>query len=300
MSDNVSTIAARHLGNAGSYENSEKVRPELLVKVPRSLSREESKIKLPEGTNGVDIWNCYEFSCLKNNGFPVTSQLKVVYDSSSEFIVESKSLKLYLHSYNFVSLGETNEEALIESKILIEEHLSDLLEVDVKVGVLTDESPIATIFDPQIFDCEFYNLDTQKLSSTPHTEKKHDIEILKSKSQNKKHSLFKTDSMRSNCRVTHQPDWATAYIIMDGPEVDPESLLRYIVSLRREDHFHEEAAELLFSDLYKKFNPDTLEVLCLYTRRGGIDINPYRYINKSSLDEEFRDVEKRGMRNNRQ
>jgi len=90
-------------------------------------------------------------------------------------------------------------------------------------------------------------------------------------------NLWRSAVLRSNCRVTNQPDWGDVYIAIKGEKtVTPESLLQYIVSMRKENHFHEEICECIYKRLYDLVNPDELFVACLYTRRGGIDINPLR------------------------
>jgi 7-cyano-7-deazaguanine reductase len=101
---------------------------------------------------------------------------------------------------------------------------------------------------------------------------------------------FRTSVLRSNCRITSQPDWGDVYIKMVGESTpSPESMLKYIVSMRKENHFHEEICECIYKRLYDKFSPTDLIVACFYTRRGGIDINPIRYSSKEFFLEEFPD-----------
>ena len=101
-----------------------------------------------------------------------------------------------------------------------------------------------------------------------------------------------TDLLRSNCRVTNQPDWGDIYVYMKGKQViTPESFAKYIVSHRKVSHFHEEICEMVYKHLWDKCNPDELMVTCLYTRRGGIDINPVRASHEHLLEQEFIDVQ---------
>ena len=308
MNTKITEIAAQHLGNAGSYSRSEKIDNNLLVAIPRSLSRKESDITVTD-FRGYDVWNAYEFSVLRNNGFPVIARLKIVYSSDSEFIVESKSLKLYLHTFNYEKLGRDAGECMRKAVCIIQSHLSELLKTPVVVSYFTGEGEETPAFN----DEEFADLDKYIDTFEPdnHSDNKHCKSILQIVPEGMLYVVpdfsecgvhsFKSNSLKSNCRVTHQPDWATIYIkICSTKNIDAESILRYIVSLRNEDHFHEEACELVFNDLYLAYNPVHLFVGCLYTRRGGIDINPIRYIGTDYAKESLQNPSCRIKRTFRQ
>ena len=298
--ENVVGLANRHLGNtATGYSHYDEIDETLLVQIPRSLSRDESGITFVN-FYGYDVWHCYEFSVLRNDGFPVNAILKVVYTSSSQYLVESKSLKLYLHSYNFVPMGSTNEAALEKSVERIKQDLERVLHVDVKVGSFMrsklDSTERHTAIKNDIVE-KSLDLDGQGMRTNYGEGTSFDPDAantlvpLKSTSISTGSSqLFSTSSMRSNCRVTNQPDWATAFIKYQGKKaINPDSLMKYILSMRKENHFHEEACELLYNTIYHDFKPSELSMVCFYTRRGGIDINPVRYIgtNKDICSESF-------------
>lgn len=286
----IEKIASVHLGKAGDgsvvkpYVTPDTIDPSLLVPIPRRLNREQYQINdsdLP--FVGFDTWNCYEISFLLDNGFPVNCAAKIVYMARSEFIVESKSLKLYLNSFNMHRFGRTIDEALDAAQKRITNDLENALETVVSVHLFlanSDAQPSRPI-SGGFFPLESI-LDVSKLEFNDYNESP---DILKETSTDfafKIHSV----SLRSNCRVTNQPDWGDVYIHMDS-RVAPthQSMLQYIVSMRKENHFHEEICECIYKRLYDKFKPKHLFVACLYTRRGGIDINPVRASSSYLLSE---------------
>ena len=278
---NVEDYASVHLGKAGDgtvvnpYVTPDDVDPSLLVGVPRILNRTQYNINEKElPFVGVDAWNAYEFSTLLSNGFPVSGWLKFCYAASSPNIVESKSVKLYLNSYNMAKLID-NISDLYVIMDMIEHDLSNVVGADVTVGIAVD----GDIVNADPFRGVFYALedlcDVESMQFTEFNESSDILEVVPAP----KNILqsFRSSSLRSNCRVTNQPDWGDVYIKITGPNtVTPESLLKYIVSMRRENHFHEEICECIYKRLYDLLKPVDLFVSCLYTRRGGIDINPTR------------------------
>ena len=288
MTKSIEEIASVHLGKAGDgtvvkpYVTPNTVDKSLLVAIPRSLNRTQYKISednLP--FVGFDSWNAYEISFLTNNGYPVNCIAKIVYPANSKCIVESKSLKLYLNSYNMERLGSTSTNAIFVARNRIEDDLRKALDTEVIVylhDVRDRDSyydtiiPVEGTFElledniPDIESIEFHGLneDSTVLRVAPYTNHK-DMHVW-------------TPALRSNCRVTNQPDWGDVYIYMRRNEALPSyaSLLKYIVSMRRENHFHEEICECIYKRLMDAFNPVEIFVACLYTRRGGIDINPVR------------------------
>lgn len=261
--------------------------PEVLFRVPRSENREQYDIKedsLP--FIGYDIWNCYEISFLTRRGLPINRVLKIKYSSSSEYIVESKSLKLYLNSFNmhefpFNKIEDCSQEFLS----LVESDLSKLLETEVYVE-LFDES--ASSYKEEI--SEFPNLfehveATSDVELVTFSHFKEAPELLQGELHSKRRVYkIQSDLLRSNCRVTHQPDWGNIYIYIESQyAINMSSLLQYIVSFRKENHFHEEVVEMIYKRLWDKFSPSQLLVAAKYTRRGGIDINPIRVSNSDLL-----------------
>ncbi|MBN1926206.1 MAG: NADPH-dependent 7-cyano-7-deazaguanine reductase QueF [Prolixibacteraceae bacterium] len=262
---------AIHLGKSSSYPK--KYDPSVLVAVPRYLNREHLEIKendLP--FSGVDVWHAYEFSFLTKNGLPVVGILKLIYPATSQYLVESKSLKLYLNSFNMERFGFDPEEGISEVSGIIAADLSKLLLCDVRIKVFDhtckenatgfeEYTIIEDSLSTENLLCNVYNENPELLAETGMPD-----EI-----------KWGSHLLRSNCKITFQPDWGSVYLHMKGQKLPaPESFLRYIVSLRNENHFHEEICETIFKRLSDRFQPDYLLVTCLYTRRGGVDICPVR------------------------
>jgi len=296
MSNSVVEIASKHLGQTVSaysdlYDKS------LLVKVPRYLNREAYDIdadSLP--FVGVDVWNCYEVSAITKKGRPVSGVLKISCPADSEYHVESKSIKLYLNSLNMNPFGDNKRECIAIIETTVEKDLSELLECDVTCKLHTsgwldlDGSKSWLGFNDYTTIDDIVDFDNVEFKSY-----KSDASQLEGYSDPEKGSItckLHSDMLRSNCRVTNQPDWGDVYIHMTGKEiVTPESLGKYIVSHRKVSHFHEEICEMIYKHLLDRFNPEELVVTCLYTRRGGLDINPIRANKKELIDSRFINVE---------
>lgn len=291
MSDNQKTLnelVSVHLGKAGDgtvvkpYVTPDDVDPSLLVAVPRQLNRTAYDLhdeSLP--FVGNDAWNAYEFSTLLKNGFPVSGWLKFTYPSDTPNIVESKSVKLYLNSYNMARLMETQDELwMIEDKVSrdLSKAVGGDVWVQIAVGHVTEVNPIIGDF----VSLESY-CNVEKMSFDKYNESADILEVVPSIGRFER---WRSHSLRSNCRVTNQPDWGDVYIHIKGDKaVTPESLLQYIVSMRKENHFHEEICECIYKRLHDLLAPEELLVACLYTRRGGIDINPVRASSNNVLQD---------------
>jgi 7-cyano-7-deazaguanine reductase len=267
----------KHLGKGSeSYEISDKVNPELLVGEPRLTNRESSDIK--SNFVGFDIWNAYEFSFLNDRKVPVNTVLKIQYDSNSKTIVESKSLKLYLNTFNFVSFDNTYRAA-----VQVKNDLERIVGTKVSVDCWYSE------FNEKPRQSEFFHF--RELRAPEYFEyipsEGEDRSLLDFKGFVPSNDVMKyhSDLLRSNCKITHQPDWGDLYLYMRADEYPSESsLINYILSFRRENHFHEECCEMIYDRLYRLYDPKELFVACCYTRRGGIDINPVRCSNWTLLD----------------
>lgn len=241
---------------------------------------------------GYDTWNCWEASCLTNNGFPVVGIVKIVYSSSSQYHVESKSLKLYLNSFNMTRLGKTVENCIKEYQRRVAADLSSLLETDVKCKFFVENyssnnnmKPLFQIYDKTYNENCYENLENYHFINeelTTYNENPDLLEGIVTPGVTRVEKLH-SGLLKSNCKVTHAPDWGDVFIhIKSNYSINKASLLKYIISFRGENHFHEEITETMYKRLYDKFNPLELMVCCLYTRRGGIDINPIR-ANKALL-----------------
>jgi 7-cyano-7-deazaguanine reductase len=253
--------------NPEKYDNS------LLFRVPRSTNR--AKYGITDNSlmfSGFDVWNCYEFSYLSKNGLPVQRVLKIIYSAENQYIVESKSLKLYLNSFNFETF--TDENFL---KALIVNDLQNLLETKVDVCIFDStvktENPFSDIKD-DLLDLINKN-DLQNADFKHYTEQP---ELLQGTKTDLPYSYsFHSDLLRSACPVTNQPDFGNLFVkISTNYIIDFLTVAQYLVSFRKENHFHEEIVEMIFKRFSDRFQPAKLLVSAMYTRRGGIDINPVR------------------------
>lgn len=273
MADITEQIAAKHLGKKSTGSNF--YDPSLLVAVPRSANREQYYIKndaLPFA--GYDVWHGYEFSTLTENGIPITRVLKLKYNCNNDYLIESKSLKLYLNSFNMSKFGKTINESLEICKNRIKKDLSEKLETCVEVEFLNNHSERCEIFSEFKNIMDFVDETLLKVENF-----KESPDLLKISESTEKEYFLKFDSLRSNCRVTHQPDFGDAFIYYKSKKhVLENSLVQYLSSFRSEYHFHEECCEMIFKRLQDILNEeDELFVGALYTRRGGIDICPVRW-----------------------
>lgn len=285
MSDTTNQIASTLLGKKVSY--SDEYNPSLLVAVPRSENRKQYNIQndsLP--FEGWDVWHAYEFSSMSENGVPVTRLMKLKYNCTSEFIIESKSLKLYLNSFNMTRYGKSIKECLEICKNIIEKDLSEKLQTDVTVNFIEENAERVQIFN------DFNNLmdyiDESTLKIEKFKESPELIEVEQSKKTEGHFLMF--DSLRSNCRVTHQPDFGDVFIYYKSSKhIKENSLVKYLSSFRSEYHFHEECCEMIYKRLYDLLDrDDELFVCALYTRRGGIDICPSRRSKNCNIVDVFK------------
>lgn len=265
-----STLLGKKIDGFSQYN------PSVLVPVPR----EENRLRYDIDENnlpfeGYDIWHSYEFSALTEKGLPVTRVLKLRYSCQSPCIIESKSLKLYLNSFNMSKFGKDIDDCLSLCKELITKDLSKVLQTTVIAEFLPPDVKPVEIFvgyDNLTNLSDISNVEFSEYKEAPYVLQTVQIDNIT------EHFLM-FDSLRSNCRVTHQPDFGEAYIYYKSKKVfDYSSLLKYLVSFRAEYHFHEECCEMIYKRLYDLLDEgDELLVAALYTRRGGIDISPVRY-----------------------
>ena len=273
MKNQTDKIASTHLGKKVS--GSETYDPNLIVAIPRIENRRQYNIEnnnLP--FKGFDIWHAYEFSSMTKNGIPVTRLMKMKYNCDSEFLVESKSLKLYLNSFNMTRFGNSIKECLEICKNVIEKDLSGKLKTDVKINFIENNAERENIFNN--FENIMNFVDESSLKIEKFKEAPEELKIEKSDEIKTHYLMF--DSLRSNCRVTHQPDFGDLFIYYKSQtHILENSLVKYLTSFRSEYHFHEECCEMIYKRLIDLLDEnDELFVCALYTRRGGIDISPIR------------------------
>lgn len=259
------------LGKTTKY--SDKYDSSLLFPIPRKNTRKCEVDDLP--FKGYDIWHAYEISWLDKKGKPQVTLAEIILPYDSPNLVESKSLKLYLNSFNDSKFATKNE--VLER---IQKDVSESAEKEVKVRFYTETKvPIITTFNnSKLLDDLDVEIDTYTPSKS----------LLGTNSKIISESLC-SNLLKSNCPVTGQPDWASVLIDYKGPQIDHESLLKYVISFRNYQEFHEQCVERMFLDIMEKCKPELLTVYARYTRRGGLDINPLRTNNPSyKLDNSFR------------
>ena len=241
----------------------EQYTPELLQGVPRSLSREQIGVSQPLPFGGVDIWNGYELSWLNPKGKPQVAILQCQVPIDSQNLIESKSFKLYLNSFNQSVFGSADEVARHLSK-----DLSACAQAPVK-GQLFSAGQFGALHLGELDGTVIDDLDIEINAYEPSPE------LLTTGDQQVSETLV-SHLLKSNCLITSQPDWASVQIHYEGAAIDHAGLLAYLISFRRHNEFHEQCIERIFCDLMNRCKPHKLAVYARYTRRGGLDINPLR------------------------
>lgn len=259
----------------------------LLRREERSINRDRYGI-VSSLFFGYDVWVAYEFSHLFDTGVPRNYIVKIVYPSSSKYIVESKSLKLYLNSFNQTKLSNLPTSDIYA---VIKKDLEILLETQVSLYFYqTKDSEFRIRYTP--FE-GYYFLPLDILEKTHIKSFVEDSLLLSKKNDDYVSSqqpfCIWTDLLRSNCKVTHQPDWGNLFIkIQTEKPFSYKNFLEYVISFRNENHFHEEVVEMIYKRLWETFTPTGLMVCAMYTRRGGIEINPIRYNDAEFLTDDER------------
>lgn len=251
------------LGKETQYESS--YNPQLLYPIQRSTSRAHLGIDggaLP--FYGKDEWWAFELSWLNPKGLPQVAVGRFSFPATSPNMVESKSFKLYLNSFN-----QTVFESRHTVRETLEKDLSALADTEVSTTLFYAEDPALTVEKPKGFCLDQLDIETRNYRP--------DASLLKlEKGDERAEETLYSHLLRSNCPVTGQPDWATVWVEYKGPKISRESLLAYIVSFRQHQDFHEHCVERMFCDLQGLAEFEVLTVCARYTRRGGLDINPLR------------------------
>ena len=265
------------LGQSTSYPKT--YAPDILYPIPRALGR--AKLALPTDalSIGMDWWQVFEMSWLNLHGISQVAMARLAIPATSDYIVESKSLKLYFNSLNFTEFD--NQQAV---KATVEKDLSACLKTDVTLEIfevnIANSLPISA---PQ-GDCIDNALDSSdKKIAIVSDVNPSSLTVAHQGASDSQLQILHSHLLRSNCPVTNQPDWGTLEIQIDSQQIDCAGLLEYILSFRQHNGFHEQCVEQIFSDLTQAFAPKTLMVRAWYTRRGGIDINPCRVSDVSLL-----------------
>ena len=262
--DNHQALAGLTLGKSTDYRDTYDA--SLLQGVPRSLNRDPLGLhtdNLP--FHGADIWTLYELSWLNAKGLPQVAVGHVELSDTTVNLVESKSFKLYLNSFNQTRFADWQA---VEATLARD--LSACAQGEVKVSLYRlDElegQPVAhlhgTCIDDQDIEIDNYQFSADYLQDAA-TGKVVEETLV-------------SHLLKSNCLITHQPDWGSVQIQYRGAKIDREKLLRYLVSFRHHNEFHEQCVERIFNDIQRFCQPEALSVYARYTRRGGLDINPWR------------------------
>jgi 7-cyano-7-deazaguanine reductase len=244
--------------------------PDILHAIPRKLARDKLQIAENLPFHGVDLWHAYEISWLDQTGKPAVFVGKFSVPAQSPNIVESKSFKLYLNSLNstrFPSVEQAHSTIVTDISAAAGDNVSlELLAVD-------DDSL-------QGSELAGESLDSLAVSSIPCEPHKDQLQV---QSGHIIEEMVYSHLLRSLCPVTGQPDWATLWIHYGGTAIEHSSLLEYIISYRNHQEFHEQCVERVFQDLKISCEPTFLHVQAFYTRRGGLDISPFRSTDSNAL-----------------
>lgn len=245
---------------AGGYE------PALLFAIARAPNRSELGLGPEWPFDGVDIWNAYELSWLDPRGKPRIALAEFRIPARSPNIVESKSFKLYLNSFNQERLDGIDD---LHARLVAD--LSAASGADVAVRLVPPSRFARVALEP----LEGESIDEIELDMVDYGPPNSAYLHCTADGEHVQESLV-SNLLKSNCPVTGQPDWASVQIRYSGARIDRDGLLRYLVSFREHAEFHEHCVERIFLDLMRQCAPDRLSVYARYTRRGGLDINPWR------------------------
>jgi 7-cyano-7-deazaguanine reductase len=234
----------------------------LLHPIARSLSRAALGLGDEVPFHGFDLWNAYELSWLDARGKPKVALAEFRVPASSPNLIESKSLKLYLASHH--QARYENSEAL---RTLLAHDLSAAAGAAVSAVITPVHAAQIEALPGEVIDDLPLSIDSY---GPP------DASVLRCDTEVKVEEALVSHLLKSNCPVTGQPDWASVQIAYKGPRIDRAGLLRYLVSFRGHADFHEACVERIFVDLLRACAPARLSVYARYTRRGGLDINPFR------------------------
>ena len=252
-----------HLGHKSDYIDT--YTPDLLFPIPRKIKRDEIGISADQlPFQGWDFWTAFEFSWLNDKGKPCIAMATFQIPCTSKNIIESKSFKLYLNSYN-----NTRFSSIEQVLKYLEKDISNSCESPIDIQLHSENTAIATevcqlggeLIDDLDISCDEYMVNPKLLA----VESSLIVE-----------ETLTSNLLKSNCLVTGQPDWGSLWIHYRGPKIARASLLKYIVSFRNHNEFHEQCVERIYKDIMQVIAPEKLTAYARYTRRGGLDINPFR------------------------
>lgn len=264
------------LGKAAPYKD--QYDATLLFPIPRIAKREEIGVPTTLPFLGADLWTAYEVSWLNARGKPQVAIAHITVPCETPNIIESKSFKLYFNSFNNTKFADAAE--------VLARLRADLAEA-VWRGSGETGSVGVRLLAPELFDQEpihemdGLNIDRLDVDCTRYTPAP---ELLTAAFDEKPvDEVLTSHLLKSNCLVTGQPDWGSVQIAYSGPQIDQAGLLQYLVSFRNHNEFHEQCVERIYMDIWRRCKPAKLTVYARYTRRGGLDINPWRTSHPQAL-----------------
>lgn len=268
--------AASPLGKPAAYTG--RYDPSLLFSIERAPQRAGLGLAQPLPFFGADLWTAYELSWLSPRGRPQVAIARFTIPCESACIVESKSFKLYLNSF-----GETE----FASADAVRERIRADVSQAISRGAATAVSAGVQLVPPEAFEreavreLEGLSLDRMDIDCSEYTPAPHLLQA--ARDEQPVTEVLTSNLLKSNCPVTGQPDWGSVQIGYSGPQIDQAGLLRYLVSFRGQQDFHEHCVERIFHDVWSRCSPVKLWVHARYTRRGGLDINPFRTSHPQAL-----------------
>ena len=264
------------LGKSSAY--ADQYDASLLFPIPRLDKRLELGLTTDLPFSGVDIWNAYELSWLNARGKPRVALAEFSVPAGSPNIVESKSLKLYLNSFNQTRFDDDEQ---VQQRLVQDLSSAANSPVQVKVIALNAE-PSSLVFQSDSAECiDDLDIEIENYQPSPGGLVVSDTVVSEQ---------LVSHLLKSNCLVTGQPDWGSVYIDYTGPQIDRATLLRYLISFRQHNEFHEQCVERIFVDLKSACQCDTLTVYARYIRRGGLDINPFRSDDPNAVVHNMRHI----------
>lgn len=298
----IKTDSSLPLGQATVYKA--QYDPSLLYPIPRINTRQNIFVTNSLPFVGSDTWTGYEVSWLNAQGKPQLCLVEFIFSYDTANIIESKSFKLYLNSFNQTKFNSEHDVKLIMLKDLSAAAAGELeilfydlddannLEIDILPGHCIDECDISVEhYHPEAkLLCAMQGEGKKSVQAATEEQRQEQSEI-----KTVKNEILYSHLLKTNCPVTNQPDWATIFIQYSGPKIKGENLLAYLISFREHQDFHENCVEQIFFDIEKQCKPTSLTVYARYTRRGGLDINPIR-VSLNNSEQPFKNLRLRTRR----
>jgi 7-cyano-7-deazaguanine reductase len=270
------TPAQSPLGKTASYVDH--YDPALLFPLPRATKRHELGLGNQLPFFGADAWTAFELSWLNLRGKPQLALAHITVPCETPNIIESKSFKLYLNSFNNTRFADAAD--------VLARLRADLSEAAWR-GAASPATVGVRLLGPELFDqepvCELDGLSLDRLDIACDRYSPAPDLLRTTQGEPPVNETLVSNLLKSNCLVTGQPDWGSVQIRYNGDAIDQEGLLQYLVSFRNHNEFHEQCVERIFMDIWQRCKPSRLTVYARYTRRGGLDINPFRTSHPQTL-----------------